>query len=310
MRVARGSGVFLTILTAALLLAPHGAAQPPSRLADHITDSGGVLTDTDRAAVGSAIDRLYRDRHIQLWVVYVDNFSRFRPDNWADRTRSASGIGDQDALLAVATNTKLYTFTASPQSIPADDLNSLRANRIEPAVRAKDWVGAAVAAADGMDRPATASAPASPPGNTWNPARPPKPPWALIGLGVAAVLVVVAVLLVVSRARRRRAGAGAQPVDVGVPGDPLSAALSTANARLHQISGYAARHQDTVGGEARARLDDANRQLAAARDTTDGAAAITHANRASALAAEAQTLANADVKAHQPRRRRGTSSKR
>jgi uncharacterized membrane protein YgcG len=58
-----------------LLLATPAGAQPPSKLTDHITDTTGVLTDSGRAAVNSAIDRLYRDRHIQLWVVYVDNFS-------------------------------------------------------------------------------------------------------------------------------------------------------------------------------------------------------------------------------------------
>ena len=157
MRVVRLFGVVLTILTAGLLLATPASAQPPSKLTDHITDSTGVLTDSGRAAVSSAIDRLYRERHIQLWVVYVDNFSRFKPDNWADGTRSASGMGDHDALLAVATNTKLYTFTVPPkvQGLTADELNSLRSRQIEPAVSAKDWSGAAVAAADGLNKSAT-----------------------------------------------------------------------------------------------------------------------------------------------------------
>src|ERR1700742_1406564 len=106
MRIVRLFGVVLTILTAGLLLATPAGAQPPSKLTDHITDSTGVLTDSGRAAVSSAIDRLYRDRHIQLWVVYVDNFSRFKPDNWAEKTRTESGLGDLDAVLAVATNTR------------------------------------------------------------------------------------------------------------------------------------------------------------------------------------------------------------
>src|SRR5246127_4028514 len=131
MRIVRLFGVVLTILTAGLLLATPAGAQPPSKLTDHITDSTGVLTDSGRAAVSSAIDRLYRDRHIQLWVVYVDNFSRFKPHNWADQTRSASGMGDHDALLAVATNTKLYAFTAPPNVLSADELSSLRTKQIE-----------------------------------------------------------------------------------------------------------------------------------------------------------------------------------
>src|SRR6202789_1796281 len=138
MRIVRLFGVALTMLTVGLLLTTPAGAQPPSNLTEHITDSSGVLTDSGRAAVSTAIDRLYQDRHIQLWVVYVDNFSRFKPDNWADRTRSASGMDDHDALLAVATNTKSYTFTGPPkaQGITADELNSLRSTQVEPAVSA------------------------------------------------------------------------------------------------------------------------------------------------------------------------------
>jgi uncharacterized membrane protein YgcG len=154
MRMVPLLGAVLTVLTAGLLATPAGA-QPPGKLTDHVTTTTtGVLTNPARAAVSSAIDRLYRDRHIQLWVVYVDNFSRFKPENWAERTRSASAMGDHDALLAVATNTKLYAFSA-PGLTPVES-NSLRDNKIGPAVAAKDWGGAALAAADGLDRSAVA----------------------------------------------------------------------------------------------------------------------------------------------------------
>src|ERR1700739_3355013 len=193
MRMVRLFGAVLTILTAGVLLETPAGAQPPAKLTDHITDSSGVLTDSSRAKVSSAIDRLYRDRHVQLWVVYVDNFSRFKPDNWADRTRSESGMGDNDALLAVATNTKLYGFTVPPkaQGLTATELNSLRSNKIEPAVGAKDWAGAAVAAADGLDKSASSS----------------KRIWLLIAIGVIVVVVVVVVVLVLYFARRRRRAA-------------------------------------------------------------------------------------------------------
>jgi TPM domain len=116
MRIVGLFGAVLTILTAGLLLETSAGAQPPAKLTDHITDSSGVLTDSSRATVRSAIDRLYRDRHVQLWVVSVDNFSKFKPDNCADRARSESGMGDNDALLAMATNIKLYAFTVPPKA--------------------------------------------------------------------------------------------------------------------------------------------------------------------------------------------------
>jgi uncharacterized membrane protein YgcG len=301
MRIVRLLGGALTILAAGLLLATPAGAQPPAKLTDHITDNTGVLTDSGRAAVSSAIDRLYHDRHIQLWVVYVDNFSRFKPDNWADRTRSESGMGNNDALLAVATNTKVVAFTA-PTGLTADELNSLRSKQIEPAVAAKDWSGAAVAAADGLNKPTSSS--------KWT--------WVLVAIGVVVFVVVVVVIVLFLRARRRRRAAprvGPSDGQVSVEGGDrsLGDALSTADARLRQISDYVARHRESIGAAAQARLEETKRYLAAAhsKGASNVPEAIADANRASTLAAQAQTLANADVSAaHRTPRRRGTTSAR
>ena len=298
MRTVRLFGVVLTILTAGLLLATPAGAQPPSKLTAHVTDSTGVLTDSGRAAVSSAIDRLYQDKHIQLWVVYVDNFNRFKPDNWAYQTRSASGMGDHDALLAVAVNTKAYTFTGPPkaQGITADELNSLGDRQIEPALSAKDWSGAAVAAADGLNKSASA----------------PRPVWLPIAIGVA-VVVVLAVVFLLFRARRRRRAARRAASDGQVSIGGRENALSTADARLRQISDYVTKYHANIGAQAQARLEEAKRNLAAAhgKEASNDAAAIAYANWASTLAAQAQTLANADVlAAHRTPRRRGTAATR
>lgn len=307
MRIVRLFGVVLTILTAGLLLAPSAGAQPPSKLLDHVTDDSGVLTAADRAAVGSAIDRLYQDRHIQLWVVYVDNFNRFKPDNWADKTRTESAMGDHDVLLAVATNTKLYAFTVPPQvqGLTAVELNSLQSNKIQPAVGAKNWGGAAVAAADGLDKPDALNKSASSS----------KHIWLLIAIGVLGVLVVVVVIVVVLlllRARRRRRAARRGDPSDGQPnsGHSLGQALSTADGRVRQISDYVARHHASIGAEAQTRFEETKRYLAAAhgRAASNDREAIAYAKRASTLAAQAQTLANADVlAAHRTPRRRGAA---
>ena len=296
MRIVRLFGVVLTILTAGLLLATPAGAQPPSKLTDHITDNTGALTDSDRAAVSSAIDRLYQARHIQLWVVYVDNFSRFKPENWAAQTRSASGMGDHDALLAVATNTKLYTFVPPKvQYLTTDELNSLQFRQIEPAVAAKDWSRAAVAAADGLNKSASS----------------PKRNWLPIAIGVMAIVVVLVVVLLLFRARRSRRASG--HVNIDGSDHSLGQALSTAEARLRQISDYVAKHHESIGAQAQTRLEEAKRHLAAAhgKQASNELEAIAHANGASTLAAQAQTLANADVlAAHRTPRRRGSASTR
>jgi hypothetical protein len=213
-------------------------------------------------------------------------------------------MGDHDALLAVATNTKAYTFTGPPkaQGITTDELNSLESTKIEPALVAKDWSGAAVAAADGLNASASA----------------PRPSWLPIAIGVAVAVVVVVVLFLFFRARRRRRAArrvdaGGGQVSVEGRGHSLGEALSTADAKLRQISDYVAKYQKSVGAEAKTRLEEAKRQLAAAhgREASNAPEAIAYANWASTLAAQAQTLANADVlAAHRTPRRRGTASTR
>lgn len=285
MRIVRLFGVVLSILAASLLLATPADAQPPSKLTDHITDMTGALTDSGRAAVSSAVDRLYRDKHIQLWVVYVDNFSRFKPENWANQTRDATGMGDHDALLAVATNTKLYVFSAP--GVAADQVSSLQTRQIEPAVSAKNWSGAAVAAADGLNTTTSSS----------------KRVWLPIAIGVAAVVLVVLLFLLFRSRRRRRTsreieGGGGQ-VSIDGPVTPAGRALSTADDRVRQISDYAAKYGRSIGAEAKARLQEAKQHLATAHGKAAGneREAIAHARQASALAAQAQTLANADVQA-------------
>ncbi len=194
------------------------------------------------------------------------------------------------------------------QGLTAAELNSLQSNKIQPAVGAKNWGGAAVAAADGLDKPDGLNKSASSS----------KHIWLLIAIGVLGVLVVVVVIVVVLlllRARRRRRAARRGDPSDGQPnsGHSLGQALSTADGRVRQISDYVARHHASIGAEAQTRFEETKRYLAAAhgRAASNDREAIAYAKRASTLAAQAQTLANADVlAAHRTPRRRGTASTR
>jgi DNA repair exonuclease SbcCD ATPase subunit len=78
-------------------------------------------------------------------------------------------------------------------------------------------------------------------------------------------------------------------------------ALFTAQSRVRSVSEYIDTRRGSIGPEARTRLNEATRQLEAAQATSKGdvGAAIAHANGASLLAAQAQQLANEDVRAAQ-----------
>jgi uncharacterized membrane protein YgcG len=193
MRTARLLGVILTILTTGLLLAPSAGAQPPFRLPGYVTDNAGVLSDSGRAAVTSAVDKLYADRHIRLWVVYVDDFSGQSAVDWAHSTFRASELGAYDALLAVSTTGRAYAFLMSStvQGVSESQVDNLRHNEIEPALRGGDWGGAAVAAANGLNK--------MPPSSSSR--------VLLVALGAIAVAVAVLLLVMRYRSRRRRAAA-------------------------------------------------------------------------------------------------------
>ncbi|OBA79659.1 hypothetical protein A9W99_20070 [Mycobacterium sp. 1164966.3] len=197
MRIARLLGVILTTLTvsltATLLLASPAGAQPPFRLPGYITDNAGALRESGRAEVKSAVDKLYTNHHIRLWVVYVDNFSELTGEDWAARTYRTSDLAGYDALLAVATTDRAYAFLVprAVHNVTTDQVNELRHTQIEPALREGNWSGAAVAAANGLNQSPSSS------GRVL----------ALIALGVIAVAVVVLLIVMRYRKRRRRAAA-------------------------------------------------------------------------------------------------------
>jgi chromosome segregation ATPase len=78
-------------------------------------------------------------------------------------------------------------------------------------------------------------------------------------------------------------------------------ALFTAQSRVKGVSDFIDTRRGSIGPEARTRLAEAVRQLQAAQDkrATDLTEAIAHANGAAMLAAQAQSLANDDVRAAQ-----------
>ncbi|MFF1510623.1 TPM domain-containing protein [Streptomyces sp. NPDC058326] len=145
----------LAVLVAAwwlLVPAVHGAhADDPAVLSrdGQITDRVGALGDR-RSAVAQALDRLYDERRIQLFVVYVRDFSGRSGQTWADATAERNGLGLDDVLLAVATHDRQYGYSADPGSrFTQAQLDEVARTAIEPALRQNDWAGAAIGAAGG-----------------------------------------------------------------------------------------------------------------------------------------------------------------
>lgn len=136
------------------LVAPAAAGARADDPVDLPSD-GQILDRVDalgdrRPEVVQALDRLYDDRRLQLFVVYVRDFSGRSGQDWADATAARSGLGLDDVLLAVATHDRQYGYSADPDSrLTQDQLDDVARTAIEPALRQNDWAGAAIGAANG-----------------------------------------------------------------------------------------------------------------------------------------------------------------
>lgn len=161
-RTAAGISLRATLTLAAALLAAGGwatAAAPLARADDPVTLSQqGQITDRVNAlgdrkpAVTAALDKLYADRKVQLFVTYVRDFSGRSAQSWADATAQKNGLGQNDVLLAIGTGARQYAYSADVDSgFTKEQLAEVAQTAIEPALRQNDWAGAAIGAANGYN---------------------------------------------------------------------------------------------------------------------------------------------------------------
>ncbi|MFE0422563.1 TPM domain-containing protein, partial [Streptomyces sp. NPDC058953] len=106
--------------------------------------------DGPRDDVVRQVDRNYADQRLQLFVVYVRDFSGRTAQEWADATARRNGLGTDDVLLAVATHDRQFAYWAPATSRLTDaQLADVARTAVVPPLRQNDWAGAAVGAADG-----------------------------------------------------------------------------------------------------------------------------------------------------------------
>jgi uncharacterized membrane protein YgcG len=219
-----GAGVLLAALIAALGAglgaglgspAPARAEDPVTFEESHIVDTVGALGDREPEVV-AALDELFAGTQIDLFVAYVSSFDGVDDTStWADQTAVDNGFGDNDVLLAVATDDRQYQLSVATDFVLDEaQLAAVQNTAIEPSLRENDWAGAAINGATAMEQ-SVAGEPLSAPVITPGEADPGDgggfPLWipVLLVLAVVAGLVVVVILVL-----RRR---GTAPV-TGKPG--------------------------------------------------------------------------------------------
>jgi len=234
-RVAAALTALIVAVLAVFPAAPALADQP-FRLNEQLTDRSDVLGSRAGEAA-AALQRLRTDTGLQLFVVFVHTFSGTPAQRWTDDTAVRSGLGDRDALLAVATHDREYAYSFA-QNFPLSDatLAAVAATAIEPPLAQNDWAGAVVGASNGYAAalagqpiPAPAIQPGSPDPDSGGSGR-----GALIG-GLVVAGVVVLGLLAYAVVRRRRRAAPTTAVGKPVTGLPTAQLQDRANTLLIEL---------------------------------------------------------------------------
>ncbi|MEV0294172.1 TPM domain-containing protein [Nocardia sp. NPDC050710] len=150
--LVRWSARVVLLACIALIGAPGAFAEPPTRLDTYVVDEAKVLDGAEFDRVRSAVDQLYADHQMRLWIAYVRDFGGLDPQMWAERTATQSRFGTRDLLLAVATGTREYSFYGDlPDDVSDAELDTLLTREVEPALRDSRWAEAGIETADGLN---------------------------------------------------------------------------------------------------------------------------------------------------------------
>ena len=199
---ARIPTIFALAAGLTLLAASPAIADDPVQLdGAYVVDSAGVLSG-DSSSIVSALDSLYDRAGVQLFVVYVDEFTNPNlPIDWANATAEVNGLGDDDFLLAVAVSQRQYALSVAADVPLTDDQLDAAEFAIEAELRDGNWAQAAIAGANSLaDDPASSGTTGSSGGGI--PVLPIVAGAAVVGIGAFAIY------------RLRRRNQGGSPTDV------------------------------------------------------------------------------------------------
>ncbi|CAN5319810.1 hypothetical protein BH11ACT3_BH11ACT3_03550 [soil metagenome] len=143
----------LAVAAAIVLMSPAAASfaathdDPVNLHGADVVDQAGVL-GSQTADVQAALDKLAAETDTQLFVVYVDTFTNpSDAQTWADESAAQSGLGDNDALLAIAVDDRVYRWSV-PSDFPLSDgqIDAV-SSKLEDQLADDDWAGGAIVAA-------------------------------------------------------------------------------------------------------------------------------------------------------------------
>jgi hypothetical protein len=118
-RLAAAVSAVLVSLLLGLVAVVPATATPPFAVPDQITDQVGAI-EGRTAEIRAALDDLQAEHGIRMWVVFVDTFDGTDPQAWADQTFTATDLGVDDYLLAVAIGDRQYGYVVDQAFVLGD----------------------------------------------------------------------------------------------------------------------------------------------------------------------------------------------
>lgn len=222
MRYRAAASLFAGAALALLVAGPAFAEDPVQLGSSPISDSAGVLDDP--AAAEQAIDDAFDRTSVSLFVVLVSTFeSPSIADDWATATAERNGLGVDDVLLAIAVDDRNYSLSADYSTLDDAQFDAV-ATRIEESLRANDWDGAVVGAAEEI------AAQLDPPFN---------PVPLAVGGGLVAAGALTAGGVAIARRRKATAGARASQKELDTRAGSLLVQLDDAVKTSEQELGFA-----------------------------------------------------------------------
>ena len=128
---------------------PRRRRWPRNRSASRTRWSTRPTSSATSPTIDAALDELQTEDGIQLFVVFVDSFDGLDTSAWMQSTEELSGLGGNDALLAVAVEDGHYGFDVPDGAdVTVAEADQLAGQAVEPEFADGDWAAGVVAFAD------------------------------------------------------------------------------------------------------------------------------------------------------------------
>ena len=256
-----------------MIAAPAQAQEPVEFGSSSVVDSAGVLSSSQQESVEDALSDLARDHSIHILVAFVDEFEN--PSDrteWTQETAELNQLGDNDGVLGIAVDQRLYSLSVADEFPLSDDAIDSAESELTSLLADDEWSAAVLSFVSSLSDSASGSGDegeadfadsiVSGVSQTVQSIL-----W-VVGIAILVIAALVVLALVLAWRRRRGVVQRASRADLGALQKQAGAALVALDDAVRtseqEVGFAAAQYGDDATVEFRSALDVAKRNLATA----------------------------------------------